>query len=119
MRLIRTALAAAALGVAVLTTAGGPAMADAKPSPSAKPAEAKPSSSAKPAAPSPVPSDAGDGESAAPKEAATPRPAVPRGAPETGGGPAGSVLVPAGGALLAAGAGMGVLALRRRARTEA
>ncbi|WP_371780551.1 hypothetical protein [Streptosporangium subroseum] len=116
MRFIRTALTVTALGVAMLTMAG-PAMAD-DTKPAAAPrqvsATAKPSPVPAPAqssrpAPAPVPAEAG------------PAPAqdIPRGAPETGGGPGGSPLVPLGGALLATGAGMGVLVMRRRAGTRA
>ncbi|WP_433221125.1 hypothetical protein [Microtetraspora malaysiensis] len=111
MRFIRTVLAASALGIAVLAAPmASTAMAD------TQPAAAKPS-----LLPSPVPSAAP--ESPGEKKAApTSRPrVVPRGAPETGGGPSdtASVLVPTGAALLAAGAGMGVLALRRRSRAGA
>ncbi|WP_433418338.1 hypothetical protein ACQP1V_02200 [Microtetraspora malaysiensis] len=107
MRFIRTALAASALGIAVLAAPmTSTAMAD------AQPAVTKPS---------PVPSAAP--ESSGEKRATPiPRPrVVPRGAPETGGGPSdtASVLVPTGAALLAAGAGVGVLALRRRSRAGA
>jgi hypothetical protein len=93
MRLVRTTLTAIALGVAVLTTAG-PAVADETPKP--VPAQSEPSA---------VPTEA----------APVSRPVeVPEGAPETGGGPGGGVPLPLGGALLAAGAGLGVLVLRRR-----
>ncbi|MEV7968667.1 hypothetical protein AB0O34_22175 [Sphaerisporangium sp. NPDC088356] len=105
MRFARTALAAAAFSVAMLTVTG-PAMADDGPK----------------ATPKPVPSQQAARPSAAPvKDTDTPRPArdVPRGAPETGGGPGANPLVPFGGALLAAGAGMGALVLRRRASDHA
>ncbi|MFF4778910.1 hypothetical protein [Microtetraspora fusca] len=107
MRFIRTALAASALGIAVLAAPmTSAAMAD------TQPAAAKPS-----LFPSPVPTSPSEK-----KAAPIPRPRlVPRGAPETGGGPSdtASVLVPTGAALLAAGAGMGVLTLRRRSRAGA
>lgn len=114
MRFIRTALTVTALGVAMLTMAG-PAMAD-----DTKPAAAPRQASAT-AKPSPVPVPA---QSSRPAPAPAPAEAgqtqdIPRGAPETGGGPGGSPLVPLGGALLATGAGMGVLVLRRRAVTRA
>ncbi|WP_405142827.1 hypothetical protein OG589_36080 [Sphaerisporangium sp. NBC_01403] len=96
MRFARTALTAAAFSVAMLTAAG-PAMAD--DSPQATP---KPVPSERAASPTPVPS----------RE-------IPRGAPETGGGPGANPLLPLGGALLAAGAGTGVLVLRRRASDQA
>jgi hypothetical protein len=98
MRFVRHALAAVGLTVAMLHGTG-PALANATPTP--VPAEVVPT--AKPA----------------PNDPAEPRP-VPKGAPETGGGPGGSALVPvAGGILLAAGAGTGLLALRRRKHVQA
>jgi hypothetical protein len=114
MRFIRTALTVTALGVAMLTMAG-PAMAD-----DTKPAAAPRQVSAT-AKPSPVPAPAQSSRPAPAPVPAEARPAqdIPRGAPETGGGPGGSPLVPLGGALLATGAGMGVLVLRRRAGTRA
>ncbi|MBE3010901.1 hypothetical protein IL992_17135 [Microbispora sp. NEAU-D428] len=118
MRLIRTALAASVLGIAVLTVPVSPAMADARPvavapSPAPKPASPQEPTPVPSAAPAP-PSEEGQAPAERPRT-------VPRGAPETGGGPSdtATVLVPAGAALLAAGAGMGVLALRRRSRAGA
>jgi hypothetical protein len=112
MRFIRTALTVTALGVAMLTMAG-PAMAD-----DTKPAAAPRQVSAT-AKPSPVPAPAQSSRPAPVPAEARPAQDIPRGAPETGGGPGGSPLVPLGGALLATGAGMGVLVLRRRAGTRA
>ncbi|GAA3411680.1 hypothetical protein [Streptosporangium vulgare] len=124
MRFARSALAAAGLAVAMLNVTG-PALADTKPSP--VPATRSSSAPSEAPAETPVPAPATrSGSEPAPAEApaqadptrAEPRP-VPEGAPETGGGPVGSALVPAGlvpvgGVLLLAGAGTGLLALRRR-----
>jgi hypothetical protein len=116
MRFIRTALAATVLGLASLTVAG-PAMAGAKPAaavatkPSSAPAPAQSSSPA----PAPVPAEAAP----VPAESGpAPAQVVPKGAPETGGGPGGSPLVPLSGVLLVAGAGMGTLVLCRRANAR-
>ncbi|WP_424536926.1 hypothetical protein ACOZ38_45185 [Sphaerisporangium viridialbum] len=123
MRFARTALAAAAFSVATLTAAG-PAMAGDTPQATPKPAPTQ--QAARPsAAPKPTPTQQAARPSAAPVPAGTrtenPRQVrdVPRGAPETGGGPGTSPLLPLGGALLAAGAGTGVLVLRRRASDQA
>ncbi|WP_440069714.1 hypothetical protein [Streptosporangium sp. OZ121] len=123
MRFARSALAVAGLAVAMLNVTG-PALADTKPSPvpaprsSSAPAEAP--EAAQEAAPAEAPAQAPAQADPAREE---PRP-VPEGAPETGGGPGGSALVPAGlvpvgGALLLAGAGTGLLALRRRKHAQA
>ncbi|MEU8269371.1 hypothetical protein AB0B89_19705 [Sphaerisporangium sp. NPDC049002] len=129
MRFARTALMAAALGVAMLTVAG-PAMADDRPHATPSPVPSKQA-----ARPSPVPSRQAARPSAVPSRQVT-RPSavpvagsrtedprqvveIPRGAPETGGGPGANPLLPLGGALLAAGAGTGVLVLRRRAHDQA
>ncbi|MER5626252.1 hypothetical protein ABT061_34970 [Streptosporangium sp. NPDC002544] len=91
MRFARNALAAAGLAIALLHVAA-PAAAAATPSPVPSPAQLRP--------------------------AEQEPPLVPEGAPETGGGLSGSVLVPVGGVLLVAGAGTGLLALRRRKHTQ-
>ncbi|RBQ17824.1 hypothetical protein DP939_23480 [Spongiactinospora rosea] len=93
----RNVLAVAGLATALLTV-GGPALASA-----ATPSPAPPSEQA--------PSDD------KPRET-EPRP-LPEGAPETGGGPGANLLAPAGGVLLVAGAGTGLLVLRRRKHTAA
>ncbi|WP_440101216.1 hypothetical protein [Streptosporangium sp. H16] len=125
MRFARSALAVAGLAIAMLNVTG-PALADTKPSPvpaprsSSAPAEAP--EAAQEAAPAEAPAQAQAPAQADPARE-EPRP-VPEGAPETGGGPGGSALVPAGlvpvgGALLLAGAGTGLLALRRRKHAQA
>ncbi|MEU8380246.1 hypothetical protein [Streptosporangium sp. NPDC048865] len=108
MRFARSALAAAGLTVAMLNVAG-PALADTEPSPA--PAPPSRSEPAQRSTSEPAPAEADPSR-------AEPRP-VPEGAPETGGGPGGNTLVPAGGILLLAGAGTGLLALRRRGHARA
>ncbi|MEU6414670.1 hypothetical protein [Microbispora sp. NPDC046933] len=118
MRMIRTALAVSALGIAVLAAPVSPAVADSRPVAAAPSPAAQHASSDEPTpVPSAAPAEPSEGEQAPAERPRT----VPRGAPETGGGPSdtATVLVPAGAVLLAAGAGMGVLALRRRSRAGA
>jgi hypothetical protein len=99
MRFARNALAAAGLAVAVLNVTG-PALASTSPSPV------------------PVPAETAEAQTPADPSETGSRP-VPEGAPETGGGTSGGdALLPAGGILLVAGAGTGLLALRRRKHAQ-
>lgn len=99
MRFARNVLAAAGLAVAVLNVTG-PALASTSPTPV------------------PTPAETADAQAPADPSETGPRP-VPEGAPEAGDGRSGGdALLPVGGILLVAGAGTGLLALRRRKHAQ-